>query len=182
MGKIYSSLTEKHEAFIRDQQMFFVSTAPLSESGHVNCSPKGLGETFQIIDAEHVAYLDLTGSGVETIAHLRENGRMCLMFCAFKGPPNILRLYGTGHVHQPHHMRFQELLERFPEMPGTRAIIELEITRVADSCGFSVPFYSYEGDRDTLQKSAEKKGPAGLADYRARKNRYSIDGLPGLDV
>lgn len=182
MGKVYEALSEKHQTFIRNQHMFFVATAPLSEVGHVNCSPKGLDDTFQIIDEQRVAYLDLTGSGVETIAHLKENARMCLMFCAFQGPPNIVRLYGKGVSHEPHQARFSELIERFPTLPGTRAIIELEITRVQDSCGFSVPLYTYEGQRDTLIKYAEKKGPAGMVEYRERKNRFSIDQLPGLDI
>lgn len=182
MGKVYDALTEKHCKFIGEQHMFFVATAPLQEDGHINCSPKGLDDTFQIIDETHVAYLDLTGSGIETIAHVRENGRMTLMFCGFQGPPNILRLYGKGHIHLPHDARFEHLQERFPQLPGVRAIIEMAITRVQDSCGFSVPFYQYEGQRKTLIKYAEKKGPINMAHYRTLKNRFSIDGLPGLDA
>lgn len=159
--------------------MFFVASAPLVESGHVNVSPKGL-DSFRILGPTTVAYLDLTGSGVETIAHLKENGRVVLMFCAFQGAPNILRLHGHGRVVEPRDPEFEELAARFPSYESTRSIILVELTRVSDSCGYSVPLMKYEGERSQSFDWARKKGPEGLERYRQEKNRRSLDGLPGL--
>jgi hypothetical protein len=181
MGKTYEQIEDALAAWIRRQRLFFVATAPLAEDGHLNCSPKG-GDSFRILDPSTVAYLDLTGSGVETIAHLRENGRMVIMFCAFEGPPQIVRLHGSAEAVLPDGPDFSSLAARFPANPGTRAIIRLKIARVSSSCGYAVPFFDYQGDRDTLDQWAEGKGPAKLEAYRREKNAKSIDGLPGLDI
>lgn len=181
MGKIYEVIDEKLTEWIHKQHMFFVATAPHSDEGLINCSPKGL-DTFRILDAQTVAYLDLTGSGVETIAHLKENGRIVIMFCAFEGAPNIVRLHGKGSVLEADHPDFVELLPLFPELPGVRSIIRVAVNRVSDSCGFAVPRYRYQADRDALTNYAEAKGPEGMATYRAQKNRRSLDGLPGLTI
>jgi len=180
MGKTYTQIDEKLAQWINEQHLFFVSTAPRSDEGLINCSPKGLN-TFTILDPHTVAYLDLTGSGVETIAHLKENGRIVIMLCAFDGAPNIVRLHGSGTVLEPHHPDFTPLRARFPDYPGVRAVIRIAVQRVSDSCGFAVPRYAYQGERDALIKYAEKKGPEGMVTYRAQKNHRSLDGLPGLD-
>jgi hypothetical protein len=159
--------------------MFFVATAPRDDAGHVNVSPKGL-DTFRVLGPNRVAYLDLTGSGVETIAHLRENGRVTLMFCAFEGPPRIVRLYGRGSVLTSADPEFDKLANLFDGLPGRRAIIEIDLERVADSCGYAVPLYEHQGSRERLLEWAVNKGPDGLATYWVEKNHASIDGLPGL--
>jgi hypothetical protein len=159
--------------------VFFVATAPLAADGLVNLSPKGL-DTFAVLDDRRVAYLDLSGSGVETIAHLRENGRIVVMFCAFDGPPRIVRLHGRGRPVLPEDDGFAELAGRFSSRPGIRSVIVVELTRIADSCGFGVPLLSYEGERDQLDAWADSLGEEGLAGYRARRNAVSLDGLPGL--
>ena len=179
MGKEYERLTPDLVAWIEAQQMFFVATAPLSAEGLVNCSPKGM-DTFRVLGDRQVTYLDLTGSGVETIAHLRENGRVTFMFCAFKGSPQILRLYGSGQVITPESSDFEHLRPSFPDYPGARAIIRADITRIADSCGYAVPLYDYQGDRDVLVKWTAAKGTEKLEQYRQQKNAASLDGLPGL--
>lgn len=178
---IHPNITPKLAAWIEKQKMFFVGSAPLAADGHINNSPKG-GESFRILGPLEVAYQDYTGSAAETVAHLRENGRIVIMFCAFEGAPQIVRLHGKGSVILPSDEKFAELSAHFPPNPGMRAIIHVEITRVADSCGYSVPYYDYKGDRDGLDKWATVKGPEKLADYRAEKNQRSIDGLPSLDV
>jgi hypothetical protein len=180
MGKIYQEINDELASWIRRQHLFFVATAPLSGDGHLNCSPKG-GDSFRIIDPATVAYQDLTGSGIETVAHLRENGRMVILFCAFEGPPQIVRLHGVGEVILPIDPDFPALSARFPANAGTRAIIRLKVTRISDSCGYAVPFLDYRGDRDTLDKWVEAKGAAGLEAYRREKNAQSIDGLAGLE-
>lgn len=180
MGKSYDHLDEKLRTFIQKQKMFFVASAPTGADGLVNLSPKGLDGTFQILDDHTVAYLDFVGSGVETIAHLRQNGRMTVMFCAFEGPPKILRLYGRGDAIEKSDPEYAELSSRFPDLPGTRAIIRLRCERIIDACGFAVPKMTYEGDRDQLTLYAERKGPEGLVEYQKKKNRFSLDGLPGL--
>jgi hypothetical protein len=181
MGKTYNEISPDLAAWIAEQRVFFVATAPLSGEGLVNCSPKGM-DAFRILGPREVAYLDLTGSGVETIAHLRENGRIVIMFCAFMGPPNIVRLHGRGEVIEPGHAEFDSLEQQFPSYPGTRAIIRVQLTRIGDSCGYAVPRYDYAGERDTLVRWAENKGPEGLADYHLQKNARSLDGLPGLSA
>lgn len=180
MGRVHGGIDDALAGFLLDQAVFFVATAPLSATGHVNVSPKGLRGTFAVIDPHTVAYLDLTGSGVETIAHLRENSRITLMFCAFEGPPRIVRVAGRGEVVPPGDTRFDPLAGRFPPVEGTRAVVRVEVTRVADSCGFGVPRMSVVAERDQLPAWARRKGEPGLAAYRQDRNATSIDGLPGL--
>ena len=179
MGKIYEAITPEIETWLAKQKIFFVATAPLSAEGHINCSPKGL-DSFRIIDGNTVAYQDLTGSGVETIAHLQENGRIVIMFCAFDGPPKIIRFHGTGEVITSGDEGFEELNAKFPERMGTRAYIKVNVTRISDSCGYSIPLYEFKQDRDVMDKWVVNKGPQGLVEYRALKNKESIDGLDAL--
>jgi hypothetical protein len=178
MAKIYDSISGKIRDFIERQKVFFVATAPASPDGHINLSPKGLPGTFAVIDEQTLAYLDLTGSGVETIAHLRENGRICVMFCAFEGPPRIVRVHGTGEVIEPHHEEFAALAGRFEAHPGVRSIIRIRAKRIGDSCGYGVPLYEHKGEREQLQKWAEHKGPEGIAAYQREHNTESIDHIP----
>ncbi len=178
MGKTYDSL-EPLADFLLRQHVFFVATAPLAAGGHVNLSPKGL-DSLRVLGPKTIAYLDLTGSGAETIAHLRENGRITLMFCAFEGPPRIVRLHGRGRVVFPGDEEFSALRARFPDWPGVRAIIVAELERISDSCGYGVPLYEYRGERRQLVEWAQRKGERGLEEYRAKHNRASIDGLPAL--
>ena len=179
MGKQYEQLDDRLVDFIGRQHVFFVGTAPSSLEGHLNISPKGL-DTFRILGPKTVAYLELTGSGIETVAHLRDNGRMTIMFCAFEGPPLIVRLHGRGRVVEPGDTEWQELLAGFPPQVGERSVIILEVDRIADSCGFGVPVYEYRQERTQLTEYARRKGRAGLERYKAEKNRKSIDGLDGL--
>lgn len=179
MGKVYDVIDDGLAEFIGRQHVFFVGTAPDSPDGHLNVSPKGL-DTFRILGPRTVAYLDLTGSGIETVAHLRQNGRITVMFCAFEGRPLIVRLYGRGRVVEPGDTDWGEAIGRFPGYPGARSVIVMEVERVADSCGYAVPRYEYRGERSQLIDYAEKKGPEGLANYRSQKNRVSIDGYDGL--
>ncbi|MFA5912325.1 MAG: pyridoxamine 5'-phosphate oxidase family protein [Burkholderiales bacterium] len=180
MGKLYDGITPELTHWVGQQHLYFVASAPLGADGHVNCSPKGL-DTLRILDARHVAYLDLTGSGAETIAHLRENGRIVFMFCALAGPPKIVRLHGKGAVATPASPDWPKLISLFPEYPGARAIIHAEITRVSDSCGFGVPKFDYVEERDTLTRWADAKKIEGLPLYRKQHNARSIDGLPSLN-
>lgn len=180
MGTVFDGIDDKLADWLRARPVFFVATAPLAGDGLVNCSPKGLLGTFTVLDERRVAYLDLTGSGIETVAHLRENGRIVLMFCAFDGRPRIVRLHGRGEVVLPDDERFGDLHARFSEHPEARAVVLVEVTRVADSCGYAVPELGYVRDRDVLDLSAVKKGPARMAAYRRDKNTASLDGLPGL--
>jgi hypothetical protein len=179
MGKVFEEIGEDLAAFIQAQRMFFVGTAPLAADGLINLSPKGL-DTFRILDPHRVAYLDLTGSGIETVAHLKENGRIVFMFCAYDGRPRILRLHGSGEVYEPGDEGFDHLRSQFPEIPGARAIICASITRIADSCGWGVPLYEFRGDRDQLVRFAEQLGPEKLQATQQAGNVASIDGLPGL--
>jgi predicted pyridoxine 5'-phosphate oxidase superfamily flavin-nucleotide-binding protein len=178
MGRVLDAITDELAAFIAAQRVFFVATAP-TDGGHVNLSPKGL-DTFTVLDPSTVAYLDLTGSGIETVAHLRENGRITIMFCAFDGKPNIVRLYGRGEVIPTGEREADALLPRFGEYPGARSVIRVRVDRVSTSCGYGVPLLEYAGERDELLKFAERRGPEGLVQYREDKNAASIDGLPGL--
>lgn len=177
MGKVYDQIGDDLRKFIEKQPMFFVATAPLSAEGHVNVSPKGL-DTFRILSPNRVAYLDMTGSGNETSAHINENGRITFMFCAFKGSPMIVRLYGTGRTVLPETPEWDALVPNFETYYGYRQIIVADITRVATSCGYSVPLMELVGQRDTLIKWAKAKGDDELVAYRQQKNQYSIDGLP----
>jgi predicted pyridoxine 5'-phosphate oxidase superfamily flavin-nucleotide-binding protein len=179
MGKIRTEIDDAARNFIAAQQVFFVASAPLDADGHVNLSPKGL-DTFRVLGPKAVAYLDFNGSGVETIAHLKENGRIVLTFCAFQGPPNILRLYGRGRVIGPRDTEFADLAPHFAAQENPRSVIVVDITRVSDTCGYGVPLFRYEGDRSQLPAWALRKGSEGLKAYRQEKNRNSIDGLPGV--
>jgi hypothetical protein len=179
MGTVASSISSALAEWITRQHVFFVGTAPSGDGGHVNVSPKGL-DTFRVVGPNQVAYLDLTGSGIETIAHLRDNGRITVMFCSFEGPPRIVRLYGRGEAIEPGDERFGAVASTFGELPGARSCIVVDIDRVADSCGYAVPLMSFAGDRDRLIDWAERKGADGLVTYREENNAASIDGLPGL--
>ena len=179
MGTVFESIDEAMASWIANQKMFFVATAPLSGDGLVNCSPKGL-DTFRVLDPLTVAYLDFTGSGIETVAHIKENERIVIMFCAFEGPPKIIRLHGKGKFHDLESPRFAELEPQFGSQAGVRGVIEISVTRIADSCGWAVPKYEFVEDRETLTNSAIKQGVDGLIDYRKLKNSSSLDGLPGF--
>ena len=180
MGTQHESITDDLKVFAESQPMFFVATAP-NNGGHVNVSPKGL-EPVVVLGPHEVAYIDRTGSGVETIAHLQENGRITLMFCAFKGSPNIVRFAGRGEVIWPNEPRFDELKTRFPDTPAVRSIIRVDVDRVSDSCGFGVPLMEFKGDRRALDGWAKHKTDQDLSDYKAVKNATSIDGLPGVPL
>lgn len=176
MAKVIDCITPELRGFIQEQPLFFVATAPLDGGGHVNLSPKGL-DCLRVLGPHEVAYLDLTGSGNETSAHVTENGRITLMFCAFAGPPRILRLYGRGRVVLPDTEEWEGMRALFPEYPGVRQVVAARITRVQTSCGFAVPRMELVEQRDTLLRWAEAKAGA-LPAYRAEKNARSIDGLP----
>ena len=177
MGKTYENITPELREFIERQRMFFVATAPLEARGHVNVSPKGL-DSLRVMGEKRVAYLDLTGSGNETSAHLEENGRITLMFCAFAGDPKILRLYGRGRTILAGADGWAELASHFELRPGARQIIVVDVERVQTSCGFGVPVYEFQADREMLPAWAAKKGRDGIAKYQREKNAASIDGLP----
>jgi hypothetical protein len=179
MGKAFEKISGRLSRWIEAQKMFFVATAPADPETHINVSPRGL-DTFRVLDENRVAWLDLTGSGVETIAHLKADGRITLMFCAFEGPARIVRLYGRGAVHEPGDSEYEELRPRFPQMPGERAIIAVDVERVSTSCGFGVPLMDFVGLREDLPEFAESLGEEGMADYREKNNAESIDGLPGI--
>ncbi len=191
MGQVYDTIDEHLERWIGKQAMFFVGTAPLDADGHVNVSPKGPIDSLRVTGPTRLAYLDFVGSGAETIAHLRENGRIVVMLCAFSGPPRILRLHGRGEVVLAGDERFDELIGlcRFaePEAPeARRAVVEVEVDRIADSCGYGVPLMSHEGRRPHSDLWAAKKlrvgGPEALLEYQREKNSRSIDDLPAVDL
>jgi hypothetical protein len=182
MGKVVDEIDPALAGWLERQPVYFVATAPLAADGLVNCSPKGGIGTFVVLGPRQVAYLDLTGSGVETIAHLRENGRLVIMFCAFDARPTVVRLHGRGTVVTPGEPRFAELLPRFPEHPGFRSVIVADLVRIGDSCGYAVPRMDLVAERDVLDRAHAKKGSAALADYRAARNAQSLDGLPGLPI
>jgi hypothetical protein len=181
MGKLHETIGDDLRRFIAAQHVFFVATAPSGSEGHVNCSPKGL-DTFRVLDPQTVAYVDFVGSGVETISHLRQNGRIVFLFCAFDGPPKILRLYGQGDAIELGHPEFAALFATFGREStlGVRSIVRVKVTRVADSCGYAVPLYRFEGERDQLGAWAERKGADGVEAYKQENNAVSIDGLAGL--
>lgn len=174
--KLHEQLTEEMKDWISKQPLFFVASAPLSADGHVNLSPRGY-DCLRILDNHTVAWLDLTGSGNETSAHIQENGRITLMFCAFDGEPLILRLYGKGEVLLPDHPDWNRLRPLFPDLPGERQIIRVDIERIQTSCGFSVPLMEKLGDRSRLIEWTEKKGEEGIRAYQATHNSKSIDNL-----
>jgi Pyridoxamine 5'-phosphate oxidase len=177
MAKLFDCITEELQEFITTQQLFFVGSAPLNPTGHVNLSPKGL-DSFRILSPNRVGYLDLTGSGNETSAHLQENGRITFLFCAFQGNARILRLYGQGYTVLPDSPDWNSFYPLFSPLPGCRQIIIADIERVQTSCGFGVPLYEYQGQRQILVDWANKKGTQGVKEYQQQKNLVSIDGLP----
>lgn len=180
MATVHPSIDDGLARWIRQQHMFFVATAPLDADGLINCSPKGL-DSLAILDPHTVAYLDLTGSGVETLANVKENGRIVIMFCAFEGPAQIVRLHGKGTVVEPHHPDFASLRARLPDLPGIRSIIRVDVSRVSDSCGYGVPKYDFKEQRSTWVKWAAGEGPEGIAAYQAEHNHVSLNGLPAVD-
>ncbi|MDX6591924.1 MAG: hypothetical protein QOJ13_1120 [Gaiellales bacterium] len=189
VGKVFEDIDAKLTDWMAGQRLFFVGSAP-AEGGHVNVSPKGPIESLRVIDDRTVAYVDLVGSGIETVAHAGQNGRICIMLCAFDGPPRILRIHGEATVHRPGGDRYQELMAGFDlvAVPAAewvaRSIVEVSVQRVADSCGYDVPLMSYDGVRPQrmawIEKKLAKSGDAVFADYVAQKNAESIDGLPGM--
>ncbi|WP_435738404.1 pyridoxamine 5'-phosphate oxidase family protein [Cellulosimicrobium sp. PMB13] len=182
MATLHEQITDRLAAFVLAQPVFFVGTAPLAAEGHVNVAPKGMAGTFVVLGPDRVAYLDYTGSGAETPAHLRENGRIVIMFCAFDGPPNIVRFHGTGRYVEAGTDEFDELRPLFAkeQTAGQRGVVVVDVTRVSDSCGFSVPRMELVEDRDLLDRWAARKTPEQLDDYRELKNTSSIDGLPAI--
>ncbi len=177
MAKFYESINDQIREFIEKQHIFFVSSAPLSSSGHVNLSPKGL-DSFRVLSPSRVAYMDIISSGNETSAHTFENGRITIMFCSFEGAPNILRLFGTGRTVLSSDAEWKELAPHFNLISSTRQIIVADISKVQTSCGYGVPLFEYKGERDHHFKWAEKIGTDGLVAYRNENNLTSIDGLP----
>jgi hypothetical protein len=191
VAKTFDGIDDRLVSWIGAQSLFFVASAPLDGDGHVNVSPKGPIETLRVLDEHTIAYLDLIGSGAETVAHLRENGRIVIMLCAFQGPPRIVRLHGRGEIVQAGDPRFEELLGScgFPDLAAPearRAVILVQVERVADSCGYGVPLMSVEGQRPHMAAWAEKKlrvgGRQALIDYQREKNARSIDGLPAIEL
>ena len=178
MGKVHDSIDDKLRKWIEQQHLFFVGTAPLAADGHVNVSPKGDLRWFRVLGPREVAYLDFVGSGAETIAHARENGRIVVMFCAFAGPPRIVRLHGRATVHPSD----GELAAHFdPPEHAVRSVIRVDVERIADSCGYGVPLMRYEGKRTQQEAWVEKMVRDGALDaYVAEKNARSIDGLPAV--
>jgi hypothetical protein len=182
--KVHERIDGRLRTFIEAQPMFFVATAPTGPGGHVNVSPKGMLGTFAVLSEHRVAYLDFHGSGAETTAHLDENGRITLMFCAFQGPPNIVRLHGHGRavpVTSPEFAGLMALFATPPDTHGVRSVIDVAVDRVSDSCGYAVPLMSYEGDRDLLVRAHERRTDDDLVHYRRTKNAVSIDGRPIFD-
>jgi predicted pyridoxine 5'-phosphate oxidase superfamily flavin-nucleotide-binding protein len=191
MGKVFERIDDHMREWVARQALFFVGTAPLAADGHVNVSPKGPIGSLKVLDDTTVAYLDIVGSGAETIAHLRENGRVVIMLCAFDGPPKIVRFHGRGEVVTPGDARFEELIERCgfsePSLPeARRTVIVVDVDRISDSCGYGVPLMSYEGQRPHSEAWAAKKlrvgGQEAISEYQRQKNATSIDGLAALDA
>ncbi len=181
MGKIFEIIDDNLKAWIDAQPMWFVATAPLDDDGHVNVSPRG-HDSFSVLSDHRVAWVDYTGSGVETIAHIRENGRVCVMFASFDSRPRIVRLHGKGSVSLPGDAVFETVVALHPTNPSTRAVITVDVSRISDSCGWGVPIMDKIGERELIRLHAEKKGEQGMVEYRAQKNMTSIDGLPGLPM
>ena len=181
MGKEYQEIDERIQRWIERQRMFFVSTAPLSRDGRINCSPKGL-DSLRVLGPRQIAYADTGGSGIETVAHLKENGRIVIMLCAFDGPPKIFRFYGTGRSVEPHDADYETLVPMFPDMPTVRNFIVVDVQCIRDSCGYGVPLYEFKSERDSLTNWCESKTQGELLAYRTERNAQSLDGLPGLDI
>jgi hypothetical protein len=180
MAKVYDELTDSLCQFIAQQKLFFVGSAPRDTDGLINISPKGMG-SLCILDSTTVAYLDYTGSGIESVAHIKENGRFVMMFCSFDSSPKILRLHGRAHVIERSASEWADLQQHFPESRMARAIIKTSITRIADSCGWGVPMYDYIGERDQYPRYADQIDDAGLRQAQLESNMQSIDGLTGLE-
>jgi hypothetical protein len=181
MGKEHLNIDEKMRRWIQRQHIFFVSTAPLSQDARINCSPKGL-DSLRVLGPCQIAYVDTGGSGIETVAHLKENGRIVIMLCAFEGRPKIVRLYGRGRAVEPHDEEFHRLIPLFDHLPAIRNFIVVDIKSIRDSCGYGVPFYEFRGERESLTNWCESKTEEEHVEYRRERNGLSIDGLPGLDV
>ena len=187
MGKVYECIDSRLAAWIEAQPVFFVATAPLAADGLVNVSPRGIRGTFRVLDEHTFGYVDLTGSGIETVAHLRENGRICVMLCAFGGPPKIVRLHGTGSVVRRGEPGFDAALLPFAAAltvgtrePAARAVVRVDVHRISDSCGYGVPLMDLRAERDLLDSWMDNKGPDGVVRYQAKRNAVSLDGLPGM--
>jgi hypothetical protein len=181
MGKEYTEIDERIQKWISRQKMFFVATAPTASDGLINCSPKGL-DSLRVLGPTEIAYVDTGGSGIETVAHLKDNGRIVLMLCAFEGPPRIYRFYGKGTAIEPHQEGFAEILAKFPAMPAARNIIRIDVERIIDSCGYGVPLYEFKQHRDSLPNYFSKQSEDEILDYRRTRNNKSLDGLPGLSI
>jgi len=179
MGKIFDGIDAELSAWTTAAPVWFVATAPLARDGRVNVSPRG-HDTLSVLGPHRVGWVDYTGSGVETIAHLRENGRITVMFCSYDARPRIVRLHGHGTVALPGEAAYEQVVALHPAHPSTRAVVLVDVERVSDSCGYGVPVMEVVGERDLMRLTAQKKGPEGLAAYRAEHNAESIDGLPGL--
>jgi hypothetical protein len=179
MSTSHDNITPELETWIAQQKIFFVATAPQALDGHVNVSPKG-GDSFRVLGPLEVVYQDYTGSGAETAAHVRENGRIVIMFCAFQGAPKIVRIHGHAELITAENPRYAECVAVFPANLGTRAFVHIAVDRVSDSCGYAVPLLEFQGPREALDRWASAKKAEGLEAYRAKKNRKSIDGLPAL--
>lgn len=179
MGKAYQEIDDRIRRWVERQKVFFVATAPQGDDGLINCSPKGM-DALRIVDEHTLAYGDIGGSGIETVAHLKENGRIVIMLCAFDGPPKIFRFYGKGRVLQPDDEGFAALAEQFAHLPTIRNLIVVDVELIRDSCGYGVPFYDYRGERESLTNWVHAKTEQELEEYRRAKNAQSLDGLPGL--
>lgn len=181
MGKVYQAIDERIQKWIAAQKVFFVATAPLSTEGHINCSPKD-GYSIRVLDGKTLVYLDLIGSGVETIAHLRENGRIIVMMCAFEGAPMIMRFHGRGEIIEKDHPEFERFKLLFVSEVGIRSFILIHLDRISDSCGFGVPVLEFKHHRKQLRTFNERNGEEKLADYKIEHNTRSIDGLRGVNA
>ncbi len=179
MGKAYQEIDAKIQGWLDRQKMFFVATAPLAGDGMINCSPKGM-DSLRVIDPHTLVYADIGGSGIETVAHIRENGRIVIMLCAFEGPPKIFRFYGRGTAVEPSDAAFDALAAHFDGLPTIRNLVRIDVDCIRDSCGYGVPFYDYRKERDSLTNWVESKSEEELADYQRDNNLESLDGLPGL--
>ena len=180
MSQLFDAIDSAIEEWIAAQHVFFVATAPLGADGLVNCSPKGL-DSLRVTGPRELVYVDFTGSGVETISHLKENGRIVIMLCAFQGPPRIMRFHGTGDVLAPDTTEFGALIGRFPSHPGVRALVRVRVERIADSCGYAVPEMQFTRERAALPMWANKRGAEGIRSYQIERNATSLDGLVGVD-
>jgi predicted pyridoxine 5'-phosphate oxidase superfamily flavin-nucleotide-binding protein len=181
MSKVHERIEGRLREFVERQHVFFVATAPMAADGHINVSPRGVPGTFAVLDEHTFAWLDGTGSGSETIAHLRENGRVTVMFCAFDGPPDIVRFHGTGRVVTLYDEEYADLAARFDALPGARAVVLVDVERISDTCGYGVPLMDYVGERDLLGPAFARRGEDGSAEYRRNRNQVSLDGLPAFD-